>query len=347
LAYGLAALVVVLVTYVLVILFRSEIHGGFLWLILLVILAPLLAFVFLDWNQRRPTTSSSVLYIVVHEEGDQTSVIADADVTLALPEPVIKRTAANGAANFTIPGELMGREFSLNARKDGYDVRRPVRVFPHTRGDEFIPLMRKQGAKASVDHSEMASNRAQTSPSPDALGLVYDSEQEGHPFESWVRFSNRRENKIEVIENAKHGLAAYRITAVAKGKAGVNKSFPTRYGRIEFDYRVEASDSSGTNIFVYLIPMQETGFRRSGLIEVGTDVEEDPRNAFSPYRVRFLVPRKHYGDGLWHHGTQEFDFREIPEAFYSIFGPRINEGSTDPASGTLLLTNIKLFSHEV
>ena len=94
-----------------------------------------------------------------------------------------------------------------------------------------------------------------------------------------------------------------------------------------------------------MIPMQETGIGRTGLIEAGTDLEDDPRNPFSPYRVRFSVPVKHFGDDKWHRAQVKFDFRDTPTAFYSIFGPRINEGSVFPGAATLLDTNIKLF-HE-
>lgn len=86
-----------------------------------------------------------------------------------------------------------------------------------------------------------------------------------------------------------------------------------------------------------MIPMQETGFHRSGLIEVGSDSQDDPRSATSPYRVRKFAPLEYAGDGRWHKEVLEFDFRSVPTAFYSIFGPRINEGWLIRDSGVVIL----------
>jgi len=65
----------------------------------------------------------AVVYVVVHEKGDKTRVISDAEVVLALPEPARKRTQNSGSASFTIPGHFIGRQIAFNAVKSGYKIR--------------------------------------------------------------------------------------------------------------------------------------------------------------------------------------------------------------------------------
>ena len=107
---------------------------------------------------------------------------------------------------------------------------------------------------------------------------------------------------------------------------GVNKSIPTLHGRVGFEYKVVSTESIGEHIYFAMIPIQETGYQRSGVIEDGADRGADPRNPGSSYRIRFTVPADHQGDAVWHSGTLDFDFRDTPTAFYSIFAFRINEG---------------------
>ena len=217
--------------------------------------------------------------------------------------------------------------------------------------------------RAGVDPAKVIlANIADSSPRPGAMPVIpvsssphhssrisyYDSNEEQNPFASWINFSSvgNFKRRITVVTLADGQRTAIRIEALNDERVGVNKSFPVRRGVILFDYKVECSKSDGQNIFFYAIPMQETDHRRSGLIEVGTDTQDDPRNEFSPSRFRYSVPHAHYSDGKWHHHKLDFNFDDVPEAFYTIFGPRINEGATHPGTGAVLIANVQLFDKQ-
>jgi hypothetical protein len=93
-----------------------------------------------------------------------------------------------------------------------------------------------------------------------------------------------------------------------------------------------------------MIPMQETGFDRTGLIEVGSERQDDPVNPTSIYRVRSFAPREHYMDGLWHAASIDFDFRALSTAFYSIVAPRINEGIALPGPAVVSIRRVQIWS---
>lgn len=111
-----------------------------------------------------------------------------------------------------------------------------------------------------------------------------------------------------------------------------------------FEYRAEGDGSAAeSHIYFAMIPMQETGYGRSGVIEVGGDMQADPRNPRSPHRIRFYVPEA-ARDSQWHIGFVDFDFRNTPTAFYAIFAPRINEGAIEPRDGRLALRRVQICS---
>jgi hypothetical protein len=94
-----------------------------------------------------------------------------------------------------------------------------------------------------------------------------------------------------------------------------------------------------------MIPMQKEEPGNS-LLEVGGNRPGDPDNAYSPYRKRYYVPHANIGDDTWHEAKIDFDFRDIPNASYSILGARINEGCPKPGAGTLLIRSIKMISYD-
>jgi len=178
--------------------------------------------------------------------------------------------------------------------------------------------------------------------------LVYNSQTEKIPFASWTTFSSvgGTFSRIKLTQRTGDGFVAFELRAFDNESVGVNKSLRFLRGRVDFDYKVLESNVQAPNILFYMIPMQETGFGRSGLVEVGTDVQDDPRNVHSPYRKSDFAPIKHYGDNQWHQKSLSFDFTDTPDAFYSIFGPRINEGSGHTGPGSFLVANIQVFSSE-
>lgn len=178
--------------------------------------------------------------------------------------------------------------------------------------------------------------------------VVYDSSSEVPPFGSWTivcssrRFSERL--KVVRLGEQEGGDFCFSIEASADERVGVNKSLNLLAGVVNFEYQVIRSESAVSNVYFYMIPMQETGSGRSGLIEVGADRQNDPRNHNSPYRVRKFANPSRFGDGRWHRESLGFDFRDIPKAFYSIFGPRINEGTGYVGAAKLLIKNVVVSS---
>ncbi len=88
--------------------------------------------------------------------------------------------------------------------------------------------------------------------------------------------------------------------------------------------------------------MQETGIGRAGLIEVGSDEQDAPQNARSPRRVRYNIPLAHQRDMAWHSSEVAWDFRRVPDAFYTILAPRVNEGSEVRGAARVVFANIRV-----
>lgn len=53
---------------------------------------------------------------------------------------------------------------------------------------------------------------------------------------------------------------------------------------------------------------------------------------------------KFFGDGHWHDESIDFDFSDVPTAFYSIFAPRINEGSPYFGAAHMMIKGITIWS---
>jgi hypothetical protein len=180
------------------------------------------------------------------------------------------------------------------------------------------------------------------SPTTRESSIVFDSrEEEGSA--NWTLFSTGG-FAGQIARFQLEGKVGLRLQAFTNESVGVNKSLPFLFGRIEFEYQVVFSDATQPNIYFCMIPMQETGIGRSGLIEVGSNVQGHVRNPRSPYRKRFYVPMERYADGKWHEDGFDFDFRQTPGAFYSILAPRINEGCSEPARAELLVSSFKVYA---
>lgn len=52
---------------------------------------------------------------------------------------------------------------------------------------------------------------------------------------------------------------------------------------------------------------------------------------------------EHYLSDQWHRGLLEFDFRNTPTAFYSIFAPRINEGCSKKGSVEFIISEVYIY----
>jgi hypothetical protein len=81
-----------------------------------------------------------------------------------------------------------------------------------------------------------------------------------------------------------------------------------------------------------------------GLIEVGTNEQDQPANATSIYRLRSFVPTTEILDGRIHSLEFTFDFRSLPTAGYSIIAARVNEGLPVASPGHFRLRRVQIFS---
>lgn len=125
-------------------------------------------------------------------------------------------------------------------------------------------------------------------------------------------------------------------------KAICVRRVPVLHGIVEFRYKVEYAVPPGEHIYFAVIPMQETGIGRAGLIEVGSDEQEAPQNARSPWRVRHNIPLPHQSDSAWHTTEVAWDFRRVRSAFYSILAPRVNEGSGIPGDASVAFASVRV-----
>ena len=175
--------------------------------------------------------------------------------------------------------------------------------------------------------------------------LIYESNQDS--FASCVTYSTVGgfQDRIIITQRQSNEAATLELKAFSTEAVGINKSLRNLHGKVEFEYKVVDSEAvNGSNIVFYMIPMEETGPSRTGYVEARPDVQDEP--AIYPYRAKFSVPLEHFGDNQWHHGNIDFNFRHIQNAFYSIFGPRINERSMSPAAAHVQVRNVKVFSYE-
>jgi len=99
---------------------------------------------------------SAVVYVVIHEKGDQSNPISGAEVRLGLPEPIKKISQENGSVNFTISGQDIGKRFEINAEKDGYQKRSPTKVTIGTKSI-YLPLEKEKTKKKEVLNKEINS----------------------------------------------------------------------------------------------------------------------------------------------------------------------------------------------
>ncbi|TWP50044.1 alpha/beta hydrolase [Lentzea tibetensis] len=180
----------------------------------------------------------------------------------------------------------------------------------------------------------------QAQPAPPTT-VKYDSRGDADAWRTWT-YTAERGVRPEKFPVGDRGVLA--IQSKLQESVGLNKSLPMTSGTIEFEYRVADSGGSRGHMYFAVIPMQETGPGRAGLIEVGTNVQGDHRNPRSPFRQRSFIPLAHYADGEWHAMRIQFDFSSLAEAFYAIFGPRINEGLEERGDGILQIRNVVAWS---
>jgi hypothetical protein len=175
--------------------------------------------------------------------------------------------------------------------------------------------------------------------------LVFDSVRQDPTFSTWaVHCSDGARRALVWNHEDEEDRCTIVFEATRSHSVGINKSVPTLHGRVSYQYRIVASSAPGEHVYFAMIPIQETGYDRQGVIEVGSDVANHPRNPKSPHRIRTFVPRAHQKDGAWHSGTIDFDFRDTATAFYSIFAARVNEGVDLPGDARVEIRHVQIYS---
>lgn len=180
-------------------------------------------------------------------------------------------------------------------------------------------------------------------PAPAApLPLLYASVEDG--FASWSQYlpADAPGETIKLIPSGQ-GAAEIRLEAAAGMKLGVNRLLPIRRGRAEFEYAVESRAPATEPFAVYAIPLYNSGPNKFGMIEVGADSSDDPRNGFSRLRRKFVPGPEPIGAGQWQRGSLDFDFSDVRQATHTVIAFRINEGTTKPGAGRIVFRNVRIF----
>jgi hypothetical protein len=183
--------------------------------------------------------------------------------------------------------------------------------------------------------------------SPNRGRLVYSSNDAANLYSGWTLYNTAGISSASIMQvltdDDKRG---FYFRALNSENVGLCLPIRSLVGSATFYYKIVAGDSARQNVFFAMIPMQETGPGRAGYIEVGSDVQDAPQNAWNPHRERHFVPADHYEDATWHRGAIYFDFRDLPGAFYSIFAPRINEGCRRQGPAEVVLGEVCIYSQE-
>jgi hypothetical protein len=173
---------------------------------------------------------------------------------------------------------------------------------------------------------------------------IYDSNSDEH-FSTWGTFDTSRNHRkhirlISTDTTYRPGMTpTFELTANSTESIGVNKKVNILVGTLTAEYCAVSSAAGALNLYLCAIPMKGS---IDDLVEVAATCEDEPENAYSPFRVRQFVPHNHVGDGTWHTLRVAFDFSQTPTATYTICAARINEGCPRPGGGVLLIRNIRV-----
>ncbi len=149
----------------------------------------------------------------------------------------------------------------------------------------------------------------------------------GHKFHEYNAQSEFDSNKNII----------WKLFAKDEEQVGLNIFLDTIKGYVSFDYYPTHFNTTKDNLIFFMIPMKSN----DSVIEVGAEIRRDPKNGFSPFRIRKVA--KPFSD-KWISEKIYFDFSETPEAKESVFAPRINEGCPRVGNGGFKIRNVKVFS---
>lgn len=214
--------------------------------------------------------------------------------------------------------------------------------------DELVEAC--QSERPAFPWSEIVHHEPLGSRKTGRLQGVYSSAHEVPPFASWSSFSScggiASRIHIEVLSDDGRDCGMG-IRAMDRESVGVEKPIALLQGKFEFSYRIMHQAPDAPNVFFYAIPLRQPRGSYYAYLEVGSDTPDDSRNPFSPFRQRVVPPLKHYADSMWHGSELEFDFRDIPSAYYVVFAARINEGSPYVHPGEVMVKDVCILTPDV
>lgn len=168
--------------------------------------------------------------------------------------------------------------------------------------------------------------------------LIHDTSKffQIEEFQNWGIFSSKgRLNNIALKKDNENNYL-WDLTTFDEEQLGANIFLNVLKGKITYKYFPIEFNKVKDNLLFYMIPMKSN----KNLIEVGTNIPDDPNNGYSPFRIRKLAKTKL---NQWHEDEIIFDFTNTPEAKYSVFAFRINEGTPRAGKGKMLVTNVKIY----
>jgi hypothetical protein len=123
--------------------------------------------------------------------------------------------------------------------------------------------------------------------------LIYDSRTEIPPFRSWTLYSTARgfADRFSVEVRDQDNLATFDFNSAVDESVGINRSLRPLHGFVQFDYKILSAAPQALNVYFAMIPMQETGSGRAGLVEVGSEVEDDPEMPSPHFEYDYSRPR--------------------------------------------------------
>ncbi len=128
---------------------------------------------------------------------------------------------------------------------------------------------------------------------------------------------------VTITKTAYSGSLAVEMKATAPVPCLMNsRVIPVREGRVTFWFRALFSTVAGKNLAFYIMGVNAAGVK-------------------SAPRVAYVVPAADVGDGRWHKGTLQFDYRNEPEIKGIVLAPRINEDAAR-GKGTWIVDDVDL-----
>ncbi len=163
---------------------------------------------------------------------------------------------------------------------------------------------------------------------------IYDFNSDKFIKLNWRSFNTS--GKFTNIQlNQENGKPIWNLKAEGEELVGINLLNLPSVGTLHFEYLIKDENLIHSNIMFYLIPIQDT----EKLIEIGFDSPTHQKNPFSFLRQRI---RSRNLINTWISQSVKYDFSDLKNLDYIIFGPRINEGSPFPGKAELLIKNVRV-----